>query len=340
MEENGVMIAVSVGILGASGAVGAEILKVLEERDFPLSDLKLFVAPDEVGGRVKFRTGELVYEGIDDESLDDLDILFVAVSGELSKEISPIAVKKGVIVIDNSSAYRMHPEVPLIIPEVNPGDIERHKGIIANPNCSTIIALLAVGPLHREKRIRHMIVSTYQAVSGAGAPAMKELENQVRAYIEGEPLEVKVFQHQIAFNVIPHINAFNEEGYTLEEMKLHEEARKILGDNELNITCTCVRVPVFRSHSESIYIEFDEDFSPDEARAILKGAEGLKLVDEPQNNLYPMPLDTSNQDLVYVGRIRQDVAKKNALSLWCAGDQLRKGAAVNAVQIAELLINR
>lgn len=332
------MIAINVGILGATGAVGAEILKSLEEREFPLSQLKLFVAPEEVGGRVRFRGVDLSLEGLSIDALEGLDILFVAASGELSKEISPVAVQRGVIVIDNSSAYRMHPEVPLVIPEVNPEAVGRHKGIIANPNCSTIIALLAVAPLHRRSRIRHMVVSTYQAVSGAGAMAMKELENQVRAYTLGEPMERRVFQHQIAFNVIPHISAFNEEGYTLEEMKLHEESRKILGDNELSISCTCVRVPVFRSHSESIYLEFDENFSPDEARMILARARGVKLLDEPKNNLYPMPIDSSNQDLVYVGRIRQDIARKNALTLWCAGDQLRKGAAVNAVQIAELLI--
>lgn len=332
------MIAINVGILGATGAVGAEILKSLEEREFPLSQLKLFVAPEEVGGRVRFRGVDLSLEGLSIDALEGLDILFVAASGELSKEISPVAVQRGVIVIDNSSAYRMHPEVPLVIPEVNPEAVGRHKGIIANPNCSTIIALLAVAPLHRRSRIRHMVVSTYQAVSGAGAMAMKELENQVRAYTLGDPMERRVFQHQIAFNVIPHISAFNEEGYTLEEMKLHEESRKILGDNELSISCTCVRVPVFRSHSESIYLEFDENFSPDEARMILARARGVKLLDEPKNNLYPMPIDSSNQDLVYVGRIRQDIARKNALTLWCAGDQLRKGAAVNAVQIAELLI--
>lgn len=334
------MIAVNVGILGATGAVGAEILKILEEREFPCTELRLFAAPGEVGRQVKFRERDLILQGINEEALSGLDILFVAASSELSRKFSMIAIKKGVIVIDNSSAFRMHPDVPLIVPEVNPEDIGRHKGILANPNCSTIIALLAVAPLHRRARIRRMIVSTYQAVSGAGSLAMKELENQVRSYLVREPIEKKVFQHQIAFNVIPHISPFNEEGYTQEEMKLHEESRKILHDNELAITCTCVRVPVFRSHSESIYIEFDEELSPEEARAILQNSEGVKVVDDPKNNAYPMPIQTSNQDLVYVGRIRRDISNRKALNLWCAGDQLRKGAAVNAVQIAELLLGR
>ncbi len=334
------MKSINFTILGATGAVGTEMLKALEERNIPCDSLRLLAAPSEAGKKILFRGRELTVEAASDHSFDDTDILLVAASNTVSQHFSPIAAKKGAIVIDNSSAYRMDPNVPLVVPEVNPGDIDLHKGIIANPNCSTILAMVAVNPLYQKHRIRRMIVSTYQAVSGAGILGLQELENQVRAYINGEPLVHEVFQHQIAFNTIPQIESFCENGYTKEEMKMHNEGRKILHDDQLSVTCTCVRVPVFRSHSESIYVEFEEEVSLSEARELLNAAPGVKLVDNPETNTYPMPVDTSNQDLVFVGRLRRDMREKKALNLWCCGDQIRKGAAVNAVQIAELVIQK
>ncbi len=334
------MGSITIGILGATGVVGTEMRKVLEERNVPCDTLRLFADRNDAGTRVSFRGKELIVEEATDDSFDGLDILLVAVSNDVSKHFSPIAAQKGTVVIDNSSAYRMDPEVPLIIPEVNPEDIDKHKGIIANPNCSTIIALVAINALHQAHPIKRLIVSTYQAVSGAGIKGLQELEEQVHAYTEHKPLQKSVFQHQIAFNLIPHIDAFQDNLYTKEEMKMLNEGRKILHCDTLGVTCTCVRVPVFRSHSESIYVEFSEEVSVAEAKALLSNAKGVKLVDDPASNQYPMPLDTSNQDLVFVGRLRKDLTETNALNLWCCGDQIRKGAATNAVQIAELIINR
>lgn len=331
---------VTIGILGATGVVGTEMRNILEERDVPCGALKLYADRNDAGTQVVFRGEKLIVEEAADDSFDGVDVLLVAVSNELSQHFSPIAVKKGAVVIDNSSAYRLDPEVPLVVPEVNAGDIDRHKGIIANPNCSTIIALVAVNALHKAHPIRRMVVSTYQAVSGAGINGLRELEAQVKDHVAGKPLQAKVFQHQIAFNVIPHIESFEENGYTKEEMKMHWEGRKILHAPDLQVTCTCVRVPVFRSHSESIYVEFQHPVSVEEARRLIGEASGVKLVDDPAGSAYPMPLDTSNQDLVYVGRIRKDMSNENGLNLWCCGDQIRKGAATNAVQIAELVIKK
>lgn len=329
-----------IAILGATGVVGTEMLKALEERDVPCASLRLLAAPEEAGKKVLFRGRELTVEGASEDSLQGVDILLVAAANEVSQRFSPLAVRQGAIVIDNSSAYRLDPKVPLVVPEVNPQDIGTHSGIIANPNCSTIIAMVAVNPLYRRHRIRRMTVSTYQAVSGAGIRGLRELERQVAAWVGGEALEQEVFPHQIAFNVIPHIESFLENGYTKEEMKMHNEGRKILHDDRLTVTCTCARVPVFRSHSESIQLAFDEEVGAEEARELLQAAPGVKLVDDPAHNAYPMPLDTSNQDLVYVGRIRRDLADRHVLNLWCCGDQIRKGAAVNAVQITQLVIQK
>lgn len=332
---------ISIGILGATGVVGTEMCKVLEERNVPCTSLRLLADRADAGKKVVFRGKELVVEEACDNSFDGLDILLVAVSDTVSRRFSPVAAAKGAVVIDNSSAYRLDKDVPLVVPEVNPEDILQHKGIIANPNCSTIIALVAVQALHRVHPIKRMIVSTYQAVSGAGINGLRELEAQAADYALGRPIsESKVFQHQIAFNLIPHIDAFQDNGYTKEELKMLNEGRKIFHKPDLDITCTCVRVPVFRSHSESIYVEFFEKVSVQEARELIGAAAGTKLVDEPDKNAYPMPLDTSNQDLVYVGRIRNDLSEENALNLWCCGDQIRKGAATNAVQIAELVIKQ
>jgi len=331
---------VRIGILGATGVVGTEMLKVLQERNVPCTSLRLLADHNDAGTKVQFRGQEYTVEEATKDTFDNLDILLVAVSNPVSKLFSPIAVEKGAIVIDNSSAYRMDPEVPLVIPEVNPEDIEKHKGIIANPNCSTIIALVAINALRKAAPIKRLIVSTYQAVSGAGINGLRELEAQVKDYVAGKDLNIQAFQHQIAFNLIPHIDVFQEGDYTKEELKMLNEGRKILHDEQLGVTCTCVRVPVFRSHSESIYIEFEKEVSVQEAKALLAQADGVKLVDDPASNSYPMPLDTSNQDLVYVGRLRQDLTEPKALDLWCCGDQIRKGAATNAVQIAELIISR
>ena len=251
----------------------------------------------------------------------------------------PKAVEAGAIVVDNSSAYRLNPDVPLIIPEVNPEDVKKHKGIIANPNCATIIGLVALAPLHRYAHAKRMIVSTYQAVSGAGVNGIKELDAQIDAIRKNKEVDINTFQYQIAYNLIPQIGSFNEEGYSSEEMKMQNEGRKILNTPKLCVNCTCVRVPIYRSHSESIFVEFENELTVEKARELLKDAKGVKLVDNPANNEYPMPLDTTDQDLVYVGRIRKDMSNhEHALSFWCCGDQVRKGAATNAVQIAELVI--
>lgn len=329
-----------IAILGATGAVGTEMLNALNERDIPCDSLRLLAAPVEAGKKILFRGRELTVEGASENSFQGVDVLLVAAANEISERFSPLAVQQGAIVIDNSSAYRLDPKVPLVVPEVNPQDIETHSGIIANPNCSTIIAMVAVNPLYRRHRVRRMTVSTYQAVSGAGIRGLQELERQVAAYLRGEVLEHETFQHQIAFNVIPHIESFLENGYTKEEMKMHNEGRKILHDDQLIVTCTCARVPVFRSHSEAIQLMFDEEVDVEETRELLRTAPGVKLMDDPAHNVYPMPVDTSNQDLVYVGRIRRDLADRHMLNLWCCGDQIRKGAAVNAIQITQLVIQK
>ena len=330
------MKGVKVAILGATGAVGMEMLKVLEERDFPVSDLKL-LGFSNAGRKVMFKGKEYTVETAANESFDGIDITLVAVGNDISLKFSPEAVKRGNVVVDNSSAYRLDPDVPLVVPEVNPQDVAKNKGIIANPNCSTIIAMVAVKPLHDYAHINRMIVSTYQAVSGAGVAGITKLEEQAKEVLEGKEITPGVFQHQIAFNLIPHIDVFQENGYTKEEMKMVNEGRKILGHPDLQVNCTCVRVPVFRSHSESITIETDKEITPEKARELLKNAPGIKLIDDPANNEYPMPIDSSDQDLVFVGRVRTDITKKNSLTFWCCGDQVRKGAATNAVQIAEVV---
>ncbi len=328
---------VNLCLLGASGAVGKEMLKILEEREFPINELKLLGNKD-AGKKVKFRNKEYTIEKADKKSFKNMDITLVAVGSDISKKLSPIAVKSGSVVIDNSSAFRMDKKVPLVVPEVNPEDVKKHKGIIANPNCTTIIALVALAPLHKYGKIKRIIASTYQAVSGAGKEAMEELESQARDWAEGKKFKINAFKYQICFNLIPQIDAFDKNGYTKEELKMLNEGRKILHSPNLKVNCTCVRVPVFRSHSESITIETAKKITPKKARELLSKAKGVKVADNPAKFQYPMPLDTTNQDLVFVGRIREDISAKNSLTLWCAGDQLRKGAATNAVQIAELVL--
>lgn len=331
-----------VGILGATGAVGRQMLTVLEERKFPVEELRLFAGSRSKGSRISCFGKEWLVEETDPERFRGLDLLLGAAENDIAMKYLPLAAEMGVQVVDNSSAYRLDPEVPLVIPEINPEDVRLTKGIIANPNCATIIALTAVGALHRYARIRRMIVSTYQAVSGAGKDGIDELLNEVSALSQGQKPEPKVFQYQIAYNLIPQIGGFNELLYSSEEMKMQNEGRKMLHDEELLVNCTCVRVPIIRSHSESITLEFEREISPEKARELLSEAPGVKLWDEPNEGKYPMPLLTSDQDMVYVGRIRRDLSAPKelydrSLSLFCCADQIRKGAATNAVQIAELL---
>lgn len=330
---------VKLAVLGATGAVGAEMLKVLAERNFPISELKLLGSRG--GRKITWNGKEYPVDEATPDSFNNIDIVLSAVDGDISRRLSPEAAKRGAVVIDNSSAFRMEPDVPLVVPEINPEDIALHKGIIANPNCTTIIALMALAPLHREFRIKRLVASTYQAVSGAGAPGLEELEKQVKAYANGDKLEVKTFQYQIAFNLIPHIDSFNSENfYSKEELKLQNESRKILHAPELKVSCTCVRVPVLRSHSEALTIETEKPITPESAREVISKAAGVKVVDDPMNKMYPMPLDTSDQDIVFAGRIRRDLSNDNGhgLVLFVCGDQIRKGAATNAIQIAEKLL--
>lgn len=328
---------VNLCLLGASGAVGQEMLKVLEDRKFPINELRL-LGNREAGKKVVFNKKEYTIEKVTKDSFNNMDITLVAVGADLSKKLSPEAVKAGSIVVDNSSAFRMDKNVPLVVPEVNPDDVKLHKGIISNPNCSTIIALVALAPLHKFGKIKRIIASTYQAVSGAGKEGMEELEQQIKDYVAGNKLKNSTFKYQILHNLIPQIDSFDKNGYTKEELKMTNEGRKILHAPDMQISCTCVRVPVIRSHSEAITIETEKKITVKKARDLLSKAKGVKVVDDPEKFRYPMPLDTSDQDDIFVGRIREDISAKNSLVLWCAGDQIRKGAATNAVQIAELLL--
>ena len=329
---------VNVAVLGATGAVGREMLKVLEERKFPINQLKALASARSAGKALPFNGGEVIVEEATDQSFEGMDIVLGAASNEMAKRFAPAIVKAGAVFVDNSSAFRMSDDVPLIVPEINPEDVSRHNGIISNPNCSTIITLTAVAGLNRVSPIETMVASTYQAVSGAGAGGLAELEQQVKDYAAGKAPEARVFPWQIAFNLIPQIGSDTGNGYTTEEMKMQNEGRKIMHLPELLVTCTCVRVPVLRSHSISVTLRTQRKISVEEARAAIAQAPGCRLVDDLENKVYPMPLDTSNQDIVFVGRIREDLTDERGLSLWCCGDQIRKGAATNAVQIAELLV--
>ena len=328
-----------VAIAGATGAVGEEMMKCLEQRDFPVGQLTLLASARSAGRKLRFRDTEVTVQELGHESFDGVDIALFSAGGSLSKEFGPSAAAAGAVVIDNSSAFRMDPEVPLVVPEVNPeAAATRPKGIIANPNCTTIVTLMGLNPLHKKFGLKSIIASSYQAVSGSGQAGIVELEEQVAALAEGRnDFEKKVYPHQIAFNVIPHVDVFLEDGYTKEEQKMLHESRKILGLPELRVTCTCVRVPVYRSHSVSVTAQFDRPVSVEEAHAAYDGSSGIRLHDDPANGIYPTPLDTTEKDDCLVGRIRKDQVLDNALTLWVVGDQVRKGAALNAVQIAELL---
>ncbi len=326
-----------VAIVGATGAVGKELLKVLEERNFPLDELKLYASPRSAGRTVTFRGEPLTVE-VTPEGPVPADIVLASAGGGVSKKLAPLWSSEGAVVVDNSSAWRYDPEVPLVIPEINPEAVRRHRGIIANPNCTTAILAVALWPLHRAFGATNVVVSTYQATSGAGAEGMQELLDETRNYLDGKPVGHKVFQHPIAFNVIPHIDAFQDNAYTREEMKVVWETRKIFDEPDMKISCTAVRIPTLRAHSEAATVLFEKPVTPEAARAVLEKSPGVEVVDEPAANRYPMPLTATGKWNVEVGRIRQNLAFENALDFFVSGDQLLKGAALNAVQIAELLL--
>jgi aspartate-semialdehyde dehydrogenase len=327
------------GIIGATGAVGQELLKCIEERNFPFTELVLLASSRSAGTKIDFMGKTYTVEETTENSFDNLDMALFA-GGPASRAFGRLAQSKGVVVIDNSSTFRMDDDVPLVVPEVNPEALDNHKGLIANPNCSTIIMAAAIYPIHQYANIKRVIVSTYQAVSGAGKEGIDELEEQIKQVLNGEATKPEVFAKQIAFNVVPRIDVWVDEDYTKEEMKMVWETQKIFGVPNLAITATTVRVPVFRSHSESIYIETEKPIDADKAREILKNAPGVILQDDPENEVYPTPLETSTKDEVFVGRIRNDLYTENALNMWVVSDQIKKGAALNTVQIAEEMIKR
>lgn len=327
----------NVAIVGATGAVGQQLLKVLAEREFPVGQLTLLASARSEGKQIEWQGKSYTVHEAKPEAFEGVDIVLFA-GGSISKTLAPEAVKRGAVCIDNSSTFRYDPEVPLVVPEVNPEDVRWHKGIIANPNCSTIQMVVALKPLYDKFGLKRVIVATYQAVSGAGKEGLDELDAQIKALANGEEPQISTFQHQIACNLIPHIDIFLENDYTKEEMKMTWETQKMLHDESICLSATAVRVPVFRSHAEAIHIETEKPVTAEEARAVLAAAPGIIIQDDPAKNLYPMPLYTSDTDEVYVGRIRKDIAVENGLSLFVVADQIRKGAATNAVQIAQLLV--
>lgn len=329
-----------VAIVGATGAVGQEFIKILRQRRFPLAGLHLFASDRSAGRRVAVDGEELVVEETANGVFRHIDIAFFSAGTDVSRHFAPAAVKDGALVIDNSAAWRMEDAVPLVVPEVNPDDAREHQGIIANPNCSTIQLVVALNPLHQVYPAKRIIVSTYQSVSGTGSPAMEELSSQVKQIMEGRNVVPHIYPHQIAFNLLPEVDAFLDNGYTKEEMKLSRETRKIMHAPNLAISATCVRVPVYIGHSEAVHVELTNRLTPEEARTLLGAAPGVRVLDDPAVSLYPQPWVVAGQDEVFVGRIREDISCPNSLVMWVVADNLRKGAALNAVQIAELMINR
>jgi len=329
----------NIAIAGVTGAVGQEFLRILEERNFAFDSLKMLASSKSAGKKIEFKGKTYTVEELTSDSFEGVDIALFSAGGSRSKEFAPAAVKAGTVVVDNSSAYRMDPEVPLVVPEINAGDIKKHKGIIANPNCSTIIAIVPVWPLHKANPIKRMVVSTYQAASGAGQSAMLEMVEQAKEVLAGKPVTCNTLKYQLAFNVYCHDSKIGDNGYNEEELKLLNETRKIFHAPEIAITATCVRVPVLRTHCESINLEFANPITPEEVTEILRSAPGVSIIDDRQVNRFPMPTDATGKDDVYVGRIRQDISLpgNRGINLWVAGDQIRKGAALNAIQIAELL---
>jgi len=323
--------------VGATGAVGVEMLSVMERRNFPVAALRLLASRRSAGTTLRFRDEEIEVEPLGVNSFEGIDVALFSAGGGISKEYAPIAVKSGAIVVDNSSAFRMQENVPLVVPEINGGDVAHHQGIIANPNCTTAVTLMALYPLHRKFRVKRIFASSYQAVSGAGARAIEELRGQVNAVAAGQPIRAEIFPHQIAFNVIPQVDSFLETGYTKEEMKMQDEGRRIMHLPTFQASVTCVRVPVYRAHSVAVTAEFEKPVTVQEAREAITAFSGVQMRDETTANAYPMPLDAAGQDDCFVGRMRRDCAMENGLAFWVCGDQLLKGAALNAVQIAEML---
>ena len=327
----------TVAILGATGAVGQELLALLAERAFPIKELRLLASPRSAGVAVPWQGEKLEVQAVDEAALQGVDLVLASAGGSVSRQWAPIAVQQGAIVIDNSSAFRLDPEVPLVVPEVNPAAALQHKGIIANPNCTTILLSLALAPLAAQRPLKRVVVSTYQSASGAGARAMEELQQLSRTVLDGGEPQSEVLPYSLAFNLFLHNSPLQASGYCEEELKMLYETRKIMGLDQLRLTATCVRVPVLRAHSEAVNLEFEEPFPVEEARALLSAAPGLELIEDFATNRFPMPSDVTGRDAVAVGRIRQDLSNPNALELWLCGDQIRKGAALNAIQIAELL---
>jgi aspartate-semialdehyde dehydrogenase len=330
----------NVAIMGATGAVGQEMLKTLETRNFPATTIKLLSSPRSAGKKIVYRGRLHTVEALTPESFNGIDLVLSSAGGSVSKEFAPIAVAAGAVVVDNTSAFRMDSSVPLVVPEVNADALAGHNGIIANPNCSTAQMMVALAPIHRKAGIRRLVISTYQSVSGTGQKAIDECLQQTRDLLDGKKIEPKVYPHQIAFNVLPHIDVFEENGYTREEMKMVNETRKILGDDSIAITATTVRVPVLRGHSEAINVEMIDPISADEVRELLRGAAGVVVVDDVASFHYPTPVYAEGRDETFVGRIRQDISNPKAIEMWVVSDNLRKGAALNAVQIAEELLKR
>lgn len=331
---------VRVAILGATGAVGTEILELLQSRNFPIADLKLLASPRSAGRTISFQGENLPVEALSEDSFENVDLVLASAGGSISKAWLPKAVESGAVAIDNSSAFRMNPNVPLVVPEINPDAAAMHQGIIANPNCTTILMAMAVWPLHQVQPVQRIVAATYQSASGAGMRAMEELKEQAQAVLQGKPVPTESFPYPLAFNLFPHNSPLNELGYCEEEMKMVNETRKIFNVPQLRISATCVRVPVLRAHSEAINLEFAQPMSVEKARDVLAEAPGIRVVEDWQANYFPMPIDASGRDEVLVGRIRQDLSHPCALEFWLCGDQIRKGAALNAVQIAELLVER
>jgi aspartate-semialdehyde dehydrogenase len=328
----------NVAVVGATGAVGQTMIKILQERNFPVKRILPLASARSNGHSVEFRGEKIKVEEAMPSAFEGIDIALFSAGNEVSMELAPEAVKRGAVVIDNSSAFRMAPEVPLVVPEVNPGDIHRHKGLIANPNCSTIQMVVVLKPIHEKVRIKRVVVSTYQAVSGTGVDAIEELKLQSRKILSGDKPEPRVYPYPIAFNVLPHIDVFDDTGYSMEEWKMVRETKKIMGDESIAVTATTVRVPVFNCHSEAVNIETVEKITADGVRSILSQAPGVKVVDDPKKRIYPLPKDVSGQNDVFVGRIREDFSIPCGLNLWIVADNLRKGAAYNAVQIAEYMV--
>ncbi|MDL1956320.1 MAG: aspartate-semialdehyde dehydrogenase [Candidatus Desulfofervidus auxilii] len=333
---------VNVAVVGATGAVGNEMVKVLEQRNFPVKNLKLLASERSIGKTLNFHDEEVPVEVLSEDSFKGIDIALFSAGASISKQYAPLAAAAGAVVVDNSSAFRQEPDVPLVVPEVNPHAIAQYKnrGIISNPNCSTIQMVVVLKPIHDVAKIKKVVVATYQAVSGTGRRAINELENQVKALFNFQPVNCEVYPHQIAFNCLPHIDIFFENGYTKEEMKMYFETKKIMEDENIIVSATCVRVPVFYGHSEAVHMELEKPLDVADVRKILSNSPGIKVIDDPSKNLYPLAIEAAGKDEVFVGRIRKDLAFENGIAMWIVADNVRKGAALNAVQIAEILLEK